>query len=300
MVGILAVSKSFASCPSGQTEDNTSGHCIKQQIACSGKCTYYYDTTTHDFWVNKNAGIADGVEVLMDSGLSYFVNKNINNVTIGEGITGFARNSSGYIITSGLNGIATDGVLTLPSTLGNTSRDFFFNTQFSTIDASAMKNVNIDFARDGKDVNIILSQDSNVHILISDAYGSTVPYAVNIICKGNKQKCDSQVKTGITWPNIHNITKENITYYVGDDDNGNWEVWTDEGKMIYEDSSMQKLLAKYDFDGNQTGVYLYDKGGNLIKALENGVEVYRRRIYTPAEAASVVQNNKNKFSIIYR
>ena len=62
---------------------------------------------------------------------------------------------------------------------------------------------------------------------------------------------------------------------------------------------MQKLLSKYDFDGNQTGLYEYDRGGNLVKAIENGVEIYRRRIYTPAEATAAV-SGKNTFKLKYR
>ena len=115
--------------------------------------------------------------------------------------------------------------------------------------------------------------------------------------------------------------------------------YTDTGKALryntsgellgaYEDSVDAFLVARrfkdysltdtngnftdYDDKGNILGVYYangevdsykynYDKGGNLISSYKNGVVIYRRRIYTPAEATAAVQKGgKNNFSLTYR
>ena len=300
----------LAACPSGQTVDQATGHCIKIQSSCSGKCTYYYDTTTHDVRFEKNADVPDGEEVVIPAdiyrgGITGYQptdeGRTVRNVMIGEGITGMGKWA--FATYGGYHMGDSDGTLTLPSTFksdpdnrGGYGNEFW-NVSFGTIDVSAVKNENLYFASDAASTavrTIILDPNSNTSVGIGGAYNEqNSDYTVNIICKGNKTKCDEKVRVG------SKITKGTISYYEGEDGNGNWEVWSDDGKAIYADSSMQKLLSKYDFDGNQTGFYEYDRGGNLVKAIENGVEIYRRRIYTPAEATAAV-SGKNTFKLKYR
>ena len=73
----------------------------------------------------------------------------------------------------------------------------------------------------------------------------------------------------------------------------------DENGSYQEKDNKGRVIGLYKENGDII-TYRYDKGGNLIKAVENGVTIYQRRIYTPSEATAAVQNNKNKFSIIYR
>ena len=62
----------------------------------------------------------------------------------------------------------------------------------------------------------------------------------------------------------------------------------------------EKNRIKIKYNKNGYTEYSYDNGGNLITAYKNGVEIYRRKIYTPAEATAAVSKNKNTFSIRYR
>ena len=305
----------LAACPSGQTVDQATGHCIKIQSSCSGKCTYYYDTTTHDVRFEKNANVPDGAEVVIPGGTYSSVtgwgntqeDRTIRNVTIGEGITGMGANLWAIGSYGGYIWGTSDSTLKLPSTYKyratNAGNDVeLWNVGFGTIDASAVKNTTI-YIPINHNQNIVLDPNSGVKIDYHSSYSSAG--AINIICKGEKAKCQNMVTMDIgssrEWKKNHSGEEQVTTsYYEGDDGNGNWEVWSDEGKAVYADSSMQKLLSKYDFDGNQTGFYEYDRGGNLVKAIENGVEIYRRRIYTVAEATAAVNGDKNTFKLMYR
>ena len=119
-----------------------------------------------------------------------------------------------------------------------------------------------------KTINI--GENSALQRMESTAFNDTDKQSMNIICNGSNNGCQS----AFSFFTQHGIGKS----YTSENANGR---------------------ATYDFDGNQTGLYEYDRGRNLIKAMENGVEVYRRRIYTPAEATAAV-SGKNTFKLKYR
>ena len=286
--------QAFAACPSGYSRDSSSGLCTKS--ACSGKCTYYYNDTTFDFEAKVNPGVAAGTPVIMNQALNSDVN--VHNATINEGITG----SSAFLFGYGTG--SSTGTLTLPSTyIDNPDVTEFFNVGFGTIDASAVKNTDINISADGgSDVvkTVIVSQNSNALVVFNRAYSTTDAYSINIVCKGDKRNCSSMAIVGSDYYS-KNIKIGEISYYVGDDGNGNWEVWSDDGLALYADSTLQKPLGKYDFDGNQTGVYKYDGAGNLTASYENGVSTYKRTSYTPAEAAAAVKKgNNNKVTLTFK
>ena len=271
---------------------------IKSAVSCSGKCTYYYDTVTHDMRWEKNKDVPDGEEVIIPQRTRYIVQglgyNSINNLTIGEGITGLGENA--FWSYGGVSTGNSNSTLVLPSTLksnvGEDGGQAFHYVLFGTIDASALKDANMYIQASANLHTLIMDENSNSIVTIGAGY-QEYPSEVSVQCKGKLNNCMSQVKRA------SNTTHLTPSYYVGPDENGNWEVWSDEGKAIYTDSSMQKPLSKYDFDGNQIGSYKYDAGGNLVAAVENGVEIYRRRIYTPAEATAAV-SGKNTFKIQYR
>ena len=283
IVSMMFYSEVFAACPSGFTRDSASGLCSKS--ACAGNCTYYYNDTTYDFEAKVNPGVAPGTPVLMDGEMSMAM----HNATIGEGITGFAKSYVFFNMSAPSSG---RGTMTYPSTFDDPAFHEGTHTgNFAIYDLSAMKNAHLNISSSSS-YSVILSDDAHLNIRERCPYSSCVSgKEINLVCKGNQADCRSQLKSFSVSPTT--------SYYTGLDEDGNWEVWSDNGKAVYADSSMQKLLSKYDFDGNQTGLYKYDRGGNLIKAMENGVEVYRRRIYTPAEA-TVAVSGKNTFKLKYR
>ena len=318
-----------AACPTGQIEDPDTKHCINTGTSCGGKCTYTFDTVTHDAIITKNPDVAEDEEVILPDSMYNTVipwvdgggasgQMYIRNLTIGEGITGAGKWAfAGYAHrTSGKQ----DGVLTLPSTYKyngdtNSSTAEFWNLGFGTIDASAVKDTSI-YMPVNVNQNIILSPDSNVIISHDQAYD--VAGKINIVCKGKKEDCEGMVRLGIwekqlwsrTHPGENQITS---SYYSGPDGNGNWEEWSDSGKAVYADSTKAKLLETYGFDGkkiasynysaggqllsantydsegNVNGSYTYDAGGNLVSAYQNGKAVYLRKRYTIPEADAATQ-----------
>ena len=289
--------------PSEYTLDSSSGFCVKSE--CNGKCIIYYDAISQDMRIEKNPNVGQDEEVNL--GLHMIEGLTINNLTIGEGITGSTRWVAGYGTSAG----NTNSTLTFPSTfksdLSGGYNSPFWNVKFGTIDASALKDTTLHIPHDSTDITIILAQDSNINVNVELAYGgSRGGYLVDIICKGAKNKCDEQLS------NSGNV-RGNISYYSGPDGNGNWEEWSDNGKAIYADSTKAKLLETYGFDGKQTasynysagglllsantydsegninGSYTYDAGGNLVSAYQNGKAVYLRKRYTIPEADAATQ-----------
>ena len=269
---------------------------IQSRTGCSGKCTIYYNTESHDMLIEKNPAVSANEEVILEGGAisaawDKFPN-GINNLTIGEGITGAEHWAIHPYWPAGVGN--ANSTITFPSTFKSSvdaGIDYFGS--FGTVDMSAMENTSILYNTTQK---LVLNPNSGLSVTYDR------PNALNVFCKGKESDCRNMITVNVNYAYRYITTNPPITIspYVGLNKDGNWEVWSDEGQMIYEDSSMQKPLAKYDFDGNQTGLYQYDAGGNLVKAVENGNVIYRRRIYTPAEATAAVQNNKNTFSIIYR
>ena len=286
--------QAWAACPSGYSRDSSSGLCVNS-TACGGNCTYYYNDTTFDFEAKVNPNVAAGTPVLMDGEFK----STMHNATIGEGITGFSKiYVFFYNPTDSQQG---RGTLTLPSTFNDTSGDGrgLWTNAFATYDLSAMKNANLSIGL-SSNYDIIVKDDANLNIYKHCDNGYCPP-TVNIQCRGEQSECRKQLKNGSGHDNWTDRTTINTSYYVGDDGNGNWEVWSDDGVAIYDDSTKQKLLSKYDMDGNQTGIYKYDGAGNLTAAYENGVSTYKRTSYTPAEAAAAVKKgNKNKVTLIFK
>ena len=287
---------------------------IKSEVSCGGKCTYYYDTVTHDMRWEKNADVGADEEVIL-RGSSYNIPgkyglKDVNNLTIGEGITGLGYDAlwsyAGYSLGN------SNSTLVLPSTLksnvATTGDQAIHYVLFGTIDASALKDADMYIQASSNLHTLIVDQNSSSVIKIGAGYGS-YPTSVTIQCKGDKTKCQSQVQR------VSNTTTFTPEYYSGPDGNGNWEEWSDDGKAVYADSTKAKPLATYGFDGKQTASYnynasglllsantydaegnvvgsynyTYDAGGNLVSAYQNGKAVYLRKRYTIPEADAATQ-----------
>ena len=288
--------------PGGFTLDSSSGNCVKSE--CNGKCTFYYNETTHDLQIEKNPEVPEGEDVIIPQYATLHIN--LNNVNVGEGITGMESWAfAGYSKTCG----TANSTLKLPSTYKATPGvTELWNTGFGTIDASAVKDTTIYFPIDHNQ-NIILSADSGVTIDYGYAYTPGATRDINIVCRGKKSDCEDMVSfRQYTPPGL--ITS---SYYSGPDGNDNWEEWSDSGKAIYADSTKAKPLATYGFDGKQTasynysagglllsantydsegninGSYTYDAGGNLVSAYQNGKAVYLRKRYTIPEADAATQ-----------
>ena len=289
-------------CPSGQIEDSSTGHCLRTSSDCDGKCNVYYDTTTHELRIEKKPEATGDIIVnnqyqdlfYFSDGSPLISNGGVVNMTIGEGITQIGANWNTVCPGCG-------GKLTLPQSLEYIGPQGFYNNSFDIIEINStnlIANRAREFVQSGnKDQTFIIPASSDIKFSV-DAFTFYNGGNINILCKGNKNTCVNLFKE------IKEKREEKgynlyVEYYTGLDKDGNWEVWSDNGKAVYADSSMQKLIAKYDFDGNQIGSYKYDAGGNLVEAIENGIEIYRRRIYTPAEATAAV-SGKNTFSIKYR
>ncbi len=232
----------------------------------------------------------------------------IQKITIDDGITSIGK--------AAFHELSRANSISLPSTLKSIGTDAFRDSGihsiklpegFERLEGMALTNISgpielpssIKYVGTSNRAASIINATDNC-VLSSWAYrgwNGAIANTPDIVCKGDMEICKAMLQdVKKDMPDI----EAHLSYYTGLNKDGNWEVWSDEGQMIYEDASMQKPLVKYDFDGNQTGLYQYDSGGNLVKAVENGVTVYQRRIYTPTEATAAVQNNKNTFSIIYR
>ena len=235
--------------------------------ACGGKCTWYYDTETKDLRVEKNADVGESEEVIISGYFSRSIAQTINNVTIGEGITGMM--DSGYwpfCTYGGHSDGSASSTLKLPSTYKYTagSGTHFWNVGFGTIDASALKDTTLSLPTAARQ-NIIIDANSNVRIENYGSYGSVSP-AINIICKGELTKCQSMLKT--------NATQVTAEYYKGYDSDG-------------------RIIEEWGPDGKTEYAYKLDGAGNLTAAYKNGIATYKRTSYTPAEAAAAANRGSN-------
>lgn len=99
---------------------------------------------------------------------------------------------------------------------------------------------------------------------------------LKIICRGDIQKCENNNREFFSTRGVNPSYTDEIL-----DENG-------------------RIKIKYNKNGYEE--YLYDSGGNLIrKTDENGNILWRKRIYTPAEATAAVSGNgKNTFVVQYR
>ena len=274
---------------------------IKTGSACSDRCTYYYNTDTYELNIEKKATVSDETEVILSSVNGIIGNGGtLSNVTIGEGIVGMKSFAFSNLRTT------VGSTITFPSTF-KTDSGGLFGTMFDNIDVSAVSNTTITLSAHNNsegtyNPNIIMKSDSDITFVVNRGSGVNISaydtrYEYNIICRGDKDDCKNQVRNGYHGGQ----TLNDISYYTGLNEDGNWEVWSDEGKAVYADSTLQKLLSKYDFDGTQTGVYKYDGAGNLTAAFENGVSTYKRTSYTPAEAAKAVKKgNNNKVTLTFK
>ena len=250
--------------------------------SCDGKCTVYIDTVTHDVLIEKNPEVPENEEVIIPHGL-FDINWSrfggyARNVVIGEGITG--SDSWGLSTYANMQTGTADGTLTLPSTFKSSTNDTpFWNISFGTIDASALKDTELNLPQHALQ-NLIIDENSNLKINLNGSYGA---YASNvkIQCKGTDLKaCTDQ----ISYPaNKTTITTE---YYSETDSKGRIHQWSKDGLFIYQ----------YSPNGDYA---LYDENENLLgHFMSNGS---KRRIYSVDEATAVVQTGaKNTFSIKYR
>ena len=253
---------------------------IKTATTCSGKCTFYYDTETHDLRFEKNADVPEGEEVIIPANLyrggitgsrGSDEDRTIKNVTIGEGITGAGEwaisTYGGY--TSG----TAESVLKLPSSLKlDAGINSFWNISFGTIDASALKDTVLKLPTSAEQT-VILAPDSNVKLIAGGAYGANPP--ITIQCKGSDlQACQNMVQT----------SKElSVEYYKGYDDKGN-------------------ILEEWGPNGKTTYTYKYDGGGNLVGCVDShGNRIYGKKIYTIEEAeAATAKGDKFHVSLTYK
>jgi len=283
-----------AECP----EDYTivDGRCIKTDTACDGSCTWVYDYDARSLTYQGTGTIKYSVR-------TYGIGP-IKDLTIGEGITGISQNTPSTDTFPNIG--AADGKLILPSTLRSVGGYTMTGLRFGTVEINSD---NVSFAHDalhfanGVEANIIIKPGSNVRAGVNTfyGYGYGAGATLHFMCKSsNAADCGSGMTNAInSFTNAGGSAS--VGLYEGNDGNGNWEVWSDDGVAIYDDSTKQKLLSKYDMDGNQTGIYKYDGAGNLTAAYENGVSTYKRTSYTPAEAAAAVKKgNKNKVTLIFK
>ena len=72
-------------------------------------------------------------------------------------------------------------------------------------------------------------------------------------------------------------------------------------KNSYNSTGILVSTNKYDKEGNikESLSYEYDTGGNLLKAYQNGKAVYKRKIYSPAEAANAAKKEGNTLVIVW-
>ena len=309
IAGIMMVgAQAFAACPSGQIEDQTTGHCLKTGSDCDGKCQWFYDLQTHDLKIQPVPGATGDIEIKRTYGGSSWITwgegGDIRNITIGEGIThiGYTR----IFPSSNLGKTASLGcdtcTLKLPSSMKSIGLQSIYG-HFGTVEISA-EQLAMNGARWGAiscqpDVLILKPGTTLSADFFTEPNSQKHPQNLTVKCKGKFSECEATMK------NVKKTIEKDggtldLVYYAGLDEDGNWVEYSDDGLAVYTDSTKTKPLGTYDFDGNQTGLYQYDRGGNLIKAVENGVEIYRRRIYTPAEATAAVQDNKNTFKLNYR
>lgn len=135
---------------------------------------------------------------------------------------------------------------------------------------------------------LILSENSQLTTMVGHFASAS-----SVFCKGETQNCLQILSNASSlWQGVP------VTNEIRDEEGHLVGQCSSSGCLKYDTNG--NISGRYDFDGNQIGSYKYDAGGNLIEAVENGNVIYRRRIYTPLEATAAVQNNKNKFSIIYR
>ena len=263
---------------------------------CGGTCTFEYDTET-DVLTFSGTGVItsnwhDKIRYWDD-----IPNHVLNNVVIGEGITGAEGHafSSPWHTTIG----SSDGYIKIPSTFNNQGvydNDYtFYYAGFGTFEIAPTNSdvpTSLGIALPNAHT-LILTADENLSLV--QARPSRWSTGVDVQCRGGKSICEKMVRGMDASNNL------SYSYYSGPDGNGNWEVWSDEGKAVYADSTLQKILGKYNFAGNQTASYKYDGAGNLTAAYENGVATFRRTSYTPAEAAAAVKKgNKNKVTMTFK
>ena len=281
---------------------------MKTGTSCEGKCDWTYDTITHDLVVEKRTidlegnVIGENEEVIIPSHFPYTVSvasngfygeKIINNMTIKEGITGAeAWAIEGYDCTTGTK----EGTLTLPSTfkvkpeqlIGNGYQNPFYNIRFGTIDASALRDTEIQISTTLLD-SIIIDETANVKINVAVPGGGTLNFQIN--CKGTDlTECHNQVIPVAQWNGQAMVlpqTKDG--YYQGYDTRGHLiESWGPDGKKTYSYNYLANGdYRMYDADGKFLGSFMSDGS--------------KRRIYTVSEAeAALGKTGKNTFLIRYR
>ncbi len=245
--------------------------------SCGKNCRYTYSNGTLIYTGTgpNNSGVI--TEINRSCCNDYGLSGEIENIIIEEGITTIQTN--GWGVVNGGNG---KGYVKIPSTMTSLPLNAIGGF-FETIEINS-KNLAVGdsaFKFRGDDVKIILSGDADIsfdrYACYDNSHSNAIyPDKLTILCKGKPQECLE--KFGHALDSMTGTISAD--YYKGLNEDGNWEVWSDSGKAVYADSSMQKLIAKYDFDGNQ---------------------IKPKRIYTVLEAEEALgKNNRNTFKLKYQ
>lgn len=261
----------LATCPEGQVEDSTTGHCLITNTDCGEDCRWTYDTTTQAITFSGNGALSnpDGIysgykKTLKEEGMP------ISNIIVEEGFTSVG----GYFFyASGGNS------LLLPSTVRSVGYAALHNSGISEVDCES-SDIEFDYLGLQDVANLTLMGSDNVRIYYQAFQGASPPPNTVVKCKGDKMLCERSLEGAQGFAQSHgrNITTE---FYKDYDANGN-------------------IVEEWDANGKHEYKYTVDGAGNIVGKYKDGKLIYAKNIYTPAEAAAATKDgNNNTVSITW-
>ena len=306
-VSILMINQALAACEEGYIVGVKTGNCIKASDSCGTNCTYTIDD-------KGNLNIT-GTGSVKDS--AFQGNKDIISANIGYGITSLGRSS--------FDGTSNMTSVNIPNSVTGYGLFVFQGSSVNTIKIPPTSGIDLSIVMNSPNIHNLILPEGLSYLGGPGVIGSSgiSNFVIPDSVKSSNGTYNSTNKQNIYCTAVqisNNICSNNVTRYEKDPQ-GNYITYNSDGTIqkifggwddfndmkiisgIYEQKDENgKTIAKYKGNGSLLSKYSYKDDGSTFIYDANGklIGIHGKRILTIDEATSLVNGNKNTFSIRYR
>jgi len=192
IMGVVFCESARAACPTGQIEDQTTGHCLLTDTDCGDDCRWTYDTTTKSITFQGTGMLANPGSNATNQGAAVGANLGYKKTLKDLGYTiekvnienGFSKIGD-YFFTNANLSVAS---ITIPSSVRSFSHATTWGAGIRMLICDS-ENINFQGALSLSGVGTLVINGSN-NVKIPEAAKSYDTSSIKIMCRGNMDLCN--------------------------------------------------------------------------------------------------------------